>query len=69
MPVPNPTANVGEDFSSVVPSFKTLIQQRDVTEPAKEASIVWRGSCDPKLHTIIQPELSGSCLSDGKADR
>ena len=53
------TVRDSEGFSSVVPSFKTLIQHRDVAEPANEASIVWRGLCDPKSHMIIQPELSG----------
>ena len=60
--MPNPTAKAGEGLSEglspAVPSFETLIQQRDVTEPANEASIVWRGSRDPKSHMIIRPELS-----------
>jgi hypothetical protein len=57
IPVPNPTAKAGEGLSeglsSAVPSLKRLIQQRAVTEPANEASIVCRGSRVPKSHTII----------------
>ena len=62
-------AKAGKGLSSAVPSFKKVIQQRDVAEPANEVSIIWRGSRDPKSHTIIQPELSGKWLSDRRADR
>jgi hypothetical protein len=49
----------------------TLIQQRDVTEPANVASIVWRGSRDPKSHTIIRPELSKTTVKsdEGQANK
>jgi hypothetical protein len=59
VPVPKPTAKAGAGSSSPgVMFFSRLIQQREVADPAQEASICWNGARNAKSQIIMRPELS-----------
>jgi hypothetical protein len=59
IPVPKPTAKAGAGSSSPgVMFFSRFIQQREVADPAQEASICWNGARNAKSQIIMTPELS-----------